>query len=156
MSEQKEFYETLKEKGMSKVDARLMAGYSPTSNNMDSPNKKIRKALETKVSYDRLAQKIDEGLEAVNSRGTPDHRSRQGYLTLAGKWLGLDKEASLSLAVGLSLQGQVVDASTLKQALEIIDAELVERENELHSGQKDQQNPNGEPKAPEGTPPEQV
>lgn len=125
-SEQKALYDKLQKEGMDKKQAALFAGYAP--NTPDQPTKKITKALErNNVTDDRLAKTIDEGLSATDKLGKKDHTAIVKYLSIAGKWLGYEK-SSLTMAVGLNVAGQVTDPNKLGDAIRVIEAELISRE----------------------------
>ena len=113
---------------MDKRDAALFAGYSPTNIPEDRPSKRISTALQgAGVTDDRLAKVVSDGLDAKNRFGTIDHNAVTKYLALVGKWLGFDKD-TISVQVGLNFAGQVTDPQKLKDAIKIIEAEIVNRE----------------------------
>lgn len=135
--EKRAAYDKMVKSGMPAKDASLMAGYSPNAN-LEKPTKKIGKALEKAgVTDDKLAKAVKEGLEAQNRFGGKDHNAIVKYLGLAGKWLGYEKD-SINMQVGLNFQGQVTDPSRLGEAIKIIEAEILKRDNDKTNERSDE------------------
>ena len=128
--EQHKAFEVLVKKGMSSREAAVFSGYSPTNTRTpDKPTRRITKALErNNVNDDRLAKTLERGLDAATRAGSLDHNAITKYLSLAGKWLGYEREPQVSLALGLNIDGTINDLQSLKDAVTVIEAEVVARE----------------------------
>ena len=80
------------------------------------------------MTEDKIAETISVGLEAKSRFGLPDHNAITKYLALIGKWVGYEKDHQLIVAMGVDSKGAVKDPERLKEAIQIIEAELVTRD----------------------------
>lgn len=128
MSDQKDLYLELVKKGLDTKESARLAGYKEGYVPEERPSKRISKALRKKgVTDDKIAETVAEGLEAQNRFGTADHNARTKYLALLSKWLGYEKDA-INVIIGLNSTGQIVDAEKVNEAIRVLEAELVGRD----------------------------
>lgn len=127
MSDQKQLFLELVKKGLTSKEAARLAGYKEGYLPEERPSKRISKALQKRgVTDDKIAEVVSNGLDASNRFG-PDHNARTKYLALVSKWLGYEKDA-INLIIGLNQAGGIVDAQKVNDAIQILEAELVDRE----------------------------
>lgn len=123
------YFTSLTKKGLPEDGAKLLAGYGPDTN-PKKPSKAIVKALDDAGVTDKLvADTTAEGLKAQNRFGSPDHNSRTKYLALVAKWKGYDRDDPIAIAIGLNISGTSADIEKVKEAITVIDAEIIERED---------------------------
>jgi hypothetical protein len=106
-------YVAARVEGASQVDAAAQAGYSRCTNpshieNAPSVREAFRRLLNTKISDEKLAERIAEGIDAVevrffqkdgivvDSREVPDFKERRAYAQMAGEILEVlpDRDAA--------------------------------------------------------------
>jgi len=90
--------------------------------------KSILEALEREgITERRFAQKIREGIDANTRWGNPDHTARVKYLHLIGDIKGYKRPQEVNVNLGLNKFNVIQDVQKVNKAIEIIEAEIVER-----------------------------